>query len=188
MEAFGLGPNGALLYAVQHIADNLDWVEERINRLAADDAGTPVRELFLLPRGREERPTRRCCAGRYLLIDCPGQAELFTNSEAFLRIVKFLTDKIHVKVRPGERSPGLDPPEPLPQLAAVHLVDSHHCADPSTILSASLLSLHAMTRLELPHVNVLSKFDISEQHGPLRESDAPPAEVLDRLSQFGCSI
>jgi hypothetical protein len=56
------------------------------------------------------------------------------------------------------------------QLTAVHLVDAHHCSDPTKIVSASLLSLNTMMRLELPHVNVLSKIDIAETYGPLRES------------------
>lgn len=64
----------------------------------------------------------------------------------------------------------LPTPWSAPQLAAVHLVDAHHCSDPAKIVSATLLSLHTMMRLELPHVNILSKIDIAERYGPLRET------------------
>jgi len=50
-----------------------------------------------------------------------------------------------------------------PQLAAVHLVDAHHCSDASRFISVLMLSLQAMLQLELPHVNVLSKADLAER-------------------------
>ncbi len=53
------------------------------------------------------------------------------------------------------------------QLAAVHLVDSHLCSDPSKYVSALLLSLSTLLHLELPHVNVLSKIDLIESYGKL---------------------
>lgn len=42
----------------------------------------------------------------------------------------------------------------------MHLADVHHCGDASKFVSVVLLSLTAMVRLELPHVNVLSKVDL----------------------------
>ena len=53
------------------------------------------------------------------------------------------------------------------QLAAVHLVDSHHCSDPTKFISVLLTSLSTMIHVELPHVNVLSKIDLVEQYGKL---------------------
>jgi hypothetical protein len=52
-------------------------------------------------------------------------------------------------------------------MLAVHLVDAHHCSDSSLFISAVLLSLTTMIRLELPHINVLSKVDLIETRGPL---------------------
>ena len=46
------------------------------------------------------------------------------------------------------------------RLCAVHLVDAHHCTDVSKFISIVLLSLSTMLRLELPHINVLSKIDL----------------------------
>ena len=43
------------------------------------------------------------------------------------------------------------------RLAAVHLVDSHYCVDPSKFISILLTSLSTMLQIALPHVNVLSK-------------------------------
>lgn len=72
--------------------------------------------------------------------------------------------------------PPLPPPSsspPLVQLTAVHLVDSHYCADPAKFISVLCTSLSTMLHVELPHVNVLSKMDLIEQYGQLGES-APP--------------
>eukprot|EP00636_Phaeomonas_parva_P009789 CAMPEP_0118852834 /NCGR_PEP_ID=MMETSP1163-20130328/1659_1 /TAXON_ID=124430 /ORGANISM="Phaeomonas parva, Strain CCMP2877" /LENGTH=220 /DNA_ID=CAMNT_0006785299 /DNA_START=30 /DNA_END=692 /DNA_ORIENTATION=+ len=46
------------------------------------------------------------------------------------------------------------------RLTAVHVVDALHVAAPPTFISAALMSLTTMLRLELPHVNVLSKADL----------------------------
>lgn len=53
------------------------------------------------------------------------------------------------------------------QLTAVHLVDAHHCSDPTKFISVLLTSLSTMIHIELPHVNVLSKIDLVEQYGKL---------------------
>ena len=114
--AFGLGPNGSLLYAVDFLAANADWLSSSL----------------------EPSLSR----GAFVIIDCPGQAELYTSHDALSRIVRALE---HGDV-------GL-------RLCALHLVDAHHAADPAKFIAASLLSLQAMVRLELPHINVLSKAD-----------------------------
>lgn len=53
------------------------------------------------------------------------------------------------------------------KLTAVHLVDSHYCADPAKFISVLCTSLSTMLHVELPHVNVLSKMDLIEQYGKL---------------------
>lgn len=55
------------------------------------------------------------------------------------------------------------------QLCCVNLVDAQFCTDGARFLSACLVSLLTMTRLELPHVNVLSKVDLLRSYGPLGE-------------------
>lgn len=51
------------------------------------------------------------------------------------------------------------------RLVSVHLVDASHCTDPQKYVSAVLLSLNTMMRLELPAVNVLSKVDLLPGQG-----------------------
>lgn len=48
-----------------------------------------------------------------MLIDCPGQVELFTMHGSLQAVVRTLTARWHYR------------------LTAVHLVDSHLCTDPS---------------------------------------------------------
>lgn len=49
-------------------------------------------------------------------------------------------------------------------LCTVHLVDSHYCSEPHKFISTLLLSLNTMLQMGLPHVNVLSKADLLQQH------------------------
>ncbi|KAF8426046.1 hypothetical protein EV426DRAFT_41559 [Tirmania nivea] len=91
----------------------------------------------------EERLRR--CGEDYILFDCPGQVELFTHHDSLRKIFARL-EKI------GYR------------LVVVHLVDSHYLTTPSKYISILLLSLRSMLTLDLPHLNVLSKIDLLQQH------------------------
>ena len=84
----------------------------------------------------------------YFMLDLPGQVEIFTHHESLRRILRALEKR-------GFR------------LTCVHLVDAFHCSDPHKYISATMVSLLTMLRLELPQVNVLSKVDLIEQRGPL---------------------
>jgi GTPase SAR1 family protein len=119
MEAYGLGPNGALLYCMEFLCTNRAWLEGCLGPLLAE--------------------------GEYLVIDCPGQAELYTTHDSLSQLLVPLCKALDLR------------------LVALHLVDAHHCSDPAKFIAGSLLALQAMTRLELPHINVLSKSD-QEQH------------------------
>ncbi len=121
-DAYGLGPNGGLMYCAEFLAANGDWLAGRLRALPP---------------------------ATYLLLDCPGQAELFTHHGAFAALAAYLGKPDVLGLR----------------LAAVHLVDAHHCADAAKFIAAALLSLTAMLRLELPHVNVLSKLDLVRAYG-----------------------
>lgn len=50
MEELDLGPNGGLIYCMEYLVDNMDWLAEQINDFGDD----------------------------YLIFDCPGQ--VFTHS------------------------------------------------------------------------------------------------------------
>ncbi|KAJ7218767.1 hypothetical protein C8J57DRAFT_1044690 [Mycena rebaudengoi] len=60
MEEHGLGPNGGLLYCMEYLEANYDWLEERLKELGKD---------------------------AYVLFDLPGQVELSTNHDSLKNIV-----------------------------------------------------------------------------------------------------
>ena len=64
MDKHGLGPNGGLLYCMEYLQVNFDWLEGQLKELG-DDA--------------------------YVLFDLPGQVELSTNHESIKQIVERLT-------------------------------------------------------------------------------------------------
>ncbi|KAF6261442.1 cytoplasmic protein [Scenedesmus sp. NREL 46B-D3] len=111
MEELHLGPNGGMLYCMEYLAANLDWLKEKLQPL--EDSNT------------------------YLLIDCPGQVELFTQHEGFKQLLAALA---------GQQQGGWGY-----RLTAVHLVDAHLATDASKYISALLLSLSTMLHMELPH-------------------------------------
>lgn len=80
-----------------------------------------------------------------LLFDLPGQVELLNNSQALPTIIRFLTKEMDVR------------------LVAVHLVDSLYATEPTKFISVLLSSLCSMVKLELPHVNVLSKMGLQRE-------------------------
>ena len=138
MNEHHLGPNGALLYCMEYLEANYDWLEDRLRELGGD---------------------------AYVLFDIPGQVELSTNHDSLKRIVEKLTKNgfrvrgLIVTLRHLTMS--------LDKLAAVHLCDAHYVTDASKYISVLLLSLRTMLHLELPHVNVLSKIDLIKQYGDL---------------------
>ncbi|KAF0976803.1 hypothetical protein FDP41_004098 [Naegleria fowleri] len=85
----------------------------------------------------------------YVIFDMPGQIELYTHYNVVKDICDVLVNKWHFR------------------LCAVNLVDAHHCTDASKYISVLMVSLSIMIRLELPHVNILSKIDLIEQYGKL---------------------
>lgn len=71
MDAHGLGPNGGMLYAMEYLEANFDWLEEKLAELGKD---------------------------AYVCFDLPGQVELSTNHDSLRKIVQRLT-KIGFRVR-----------------------------------------------------------------------------------------
>ncbi|CAD5124213.1 unnamed protein product [Dimorphilus gyrociliatus] len=80
---------------------------------------------------------------KYLIFDCPGQVELYTHLPAIKNVITLLSKNI--------------------RLAAVNLIDSHHCSEPGKFISALCMSLSSMLHFELPHINVLSKADLAKK-------------------------
>lgn len=112
MSEFGLGPNGALVYCMEFLEANVRWLISKILNLK----------------------------DYYLIIDCPGQVELYTHHKSVSSIAEKLTQN-------------------LVRLCSVHLIDSHHCSDPGKYLSSLILCTTTMLQIGLPHVNIMTKFD-----------------------------
>ena len=75
MDKEGLGPNGGVLYALEELEENWEWMEHGLKELGED----------------------------YVLFDCPGQVELFTHHDS-LRKVFFRIQKMGYRVRFSPRS------------------------------------------------------------------------------------
>ncbi|XP_074584681.1 GPN-loop GTPase 3 [Curcuma longa] len=67
MEELHLGPNGGLMYCMEHLEDSLDdWLEVELENYLDDD---------------------------YLVFDCPGQIELFSHANVLKNFVEHLKRK-----------------------------------------------------------------------------------------------
>jgi GTPase SAR1 family protein len=69
MEEDDLGPNGAVLYALEELEHNMEWLEAGLSELGED----------------------------YVLFDCPGQVELYTHHSS-LRNIFFRLQKLGYRV------------------------------------------------------------------------------------------
>jgi len=111
MEKYQLGPNGALIMAADLIANEIGRLTEEIEDLNPD----------------------------VLLVDTPGQMELFAFRASGPYIAQTITD---------------DPK------AIVYLFDSVFSSNPLNYVSNMFLSAAVYTRFFLPQVHVLSKCDL----------------------------
>lgn len=120
MEELGLGPNGALIYCMEYLLENLDWLRSELDGYEDDEC--------------------------HLLLDCPGQIELYTH----VPIMRKIVDEIRMW---GYES----------SMVAVFVADATFVCDSPKFISGSLLSMSTMIALELPHVNVMSKCDMIDE-------------------------
>jgi GTPase SAR1 family protein len=111
MNEYKLGPNGALLLASDLIADHLEEIREEIDEVGAD----------------------------IVLIDTPGQIELFAFRESGPYIMDSISD--------------------CPK-ATVYLFDAPFCRNPLNYISNVYLSISVYTRLIQPQIYALSKIDL----------------------------
>ena len=132
MDQMKLGPNGALIYSMEYLLKNWDWLVQKIRSLPAGELKSSSGSAIKM--------------NPYLIIDCPGQIELYTHNQAFRDLIQKLTH---------QKTSGLDL-----RLVAVYLMDSLACNDAGKFVSCLTSSLSAMLHMELPHVNLLSKADL----------------------------
>ncbi|KLO16339.1 hypothetical protein SCHPADRAFT_823455 [Schizopora paradoxa] len=113
MSELGYGPNGGLIYCFEYLLENMDWFEEELGEYGDD----------------------------YLIIDCPGQIELYTHYPFFPTLVSNLN-------RLGFRT------------SATYLLESQFIEDKYKFFSGVLTAMSAMVNLEIPWINVMSKMDL----------------------------
>ncbi|KAL9116667.1 MAG: hypothetical protein Q9187_006810 [Circinaria calcarea] len=139
MEEMGLGPNGGLIYCFEFLLENLDFLTEAID---------PLTEEYLI------------------IIDMPGQIELYTHIPVVPALVKHLTRTGALNVN----------------LCAAYLLESTFVIDRAKYFAGTLSAMSAMIMLEVPHVNVLSKMDLVKGSVPRKELKRfidPDTSLLD---------
>lgn len=117
MEGLSFGPNGGLVYCLEHLIENIDWFQDSLEDYDDD----------------------------YLIIDCPGQIELYTHFNIMKQLVDALTQLNY-------------------RVCGVYLLDSHFVQDTSKFFAGVMSCMSAMLQLEIPHVNVMSKMDLVHEN------------------------
>lgn len=116
MEELHLGPNGGLIYCFEFLLENMDFLTDKLESVTED----------------------------YLIvIDMPGQIELYTHVPIVPNLIKALTrGSLNIN------------------MCAAYLLESTFIVDRAKFFSGTLSAMSAMLMLELPHVNILSKMDL----------------------------
>lgn len=79
-----------------------------------------------------------------IIIDMPGQIELYTHIPVVPELVRYLTRTGALNVN----------------LCAAYLLESTFVVDRAKFFAGTLSAMSAMIMLEIPHVNILSKMDL----------------------------
>ena len=116
MEELHLGPNGGLIYCMEFLLENLDHITDPLES---------VTDEYLI------------------IIDMPGQIELYTHVPIVPNLVRHLS-KGSLNI----------------SMCAAYLLESTFIVDRAKFFAGTLSAMSAMLMLELPHVNILSKMDL----------------------------
>lgn len=190
MEEMELGPNGGLIFCMEYLIDNVDWLHDELEQLGND---------------------------AYVIFDCPGQIELFSHVPVMRTLVnelqrmdfavagvylldsQFMVDPSKymsvraTRVRPAAalaapprlRAARGDGPRQALVSVAWHNVRVRPFAPPPLFSGRQgvLTCLSCMAALELPHINVLTKLDLLASKGAVdRYLDPPIEELVAELS------
>ncbi|KAF2155940.1 hypothetical protein K461DRAFT_221027 [Myriangium duriaei CBS 260.36] len=144
MEELHLGPNGGLIYCFEFLLENLDFITDELEN---------VTEEYLI------------------IIDMPGQIELYTHVPILPSLVRTLTR--------GSLNMNL---------CAAYLLESTFVIDRAKFFAGTLSAMSAMLMLEVPHVNILSKMDLVK--GTVAKKDLkrfidPDISLLDEAPANG---
>lgn len=135
MRKTGLGPNGALIASVDMLLMNMEDIKEEVWSFKTN----------------------------YVLIDTPGQMEIFAFRETGPLVLRALV---------GDA-----------KAVALFLIDSTFALTPSSLFSALLLSASTHARLGYPQINVLTKVDLLDS-----EQLSKTLEALENPEVLGASV
>jgi GTPase SAR1 family protein len=116
MEEMSLGPNGGLIFCFEYLLENMDFITEPLDSVTED---------YLI------------------IIDMPGQIELYTHVPILPTLTRQLTE--------GSLNT---------RLCAAYLLESTFIVDRAKFFAGTLSAMSAMLMLGIPHVNILSKMDL----------------------------
>jgi GTPase SAR1 family protein len=154
MEEMGLGPNGGLVYALELLLEHREWLDDDLSQYEEE----------------------------FLVVDCPGQIELYSLHDIFPKILGIFTQH-------GYR------------VCVIYLMESQFMQDASKFFAGLLHAASTMLQLGVPHINLISKMDLLAQTMDIEEKDAQfedicedyhplhsfffpdPTMLLDRLSK-----
>lgn len=139
MEEMSLGPNGGLISCFEFLLENLDFLSNALE---------PLSEEYMI------------------IIDLPGQIELYTHIPVIPTLVRHLTRYGSLNV----------------SLCAAYLLESTFVIDRAKFFAGTLSAMSAMVMLEIPHVNILSKMDLVKGSVPKRQLKRfldPDTSLLD---------
>ncbi|KHN81271.1 GPN-loop GTPase 2 [Toxocara canis] len=131
-----LGPNGALRYCMRTLSKNMEWLRQKLSSF-----------------------------NTYLLIDLPGQLELYNSDSCIGDIIRTIEKWGH-------------------HLVAIHLSDSMYCSDYGKFISVVLSALSVTVNLEVAQVNVLSKMDLISRDLPFSEDFFTELPNLSRIVEL----
>lgn len=127
-------------FFVRYLLKNLDWLQDNLNSYDDD----------------------------FLIIDCPGQIELYTHFNIMQKIVQVLTMEFDFRLcavsllvfQPSGSIAKTENHHVLRRKKKTYLLESNFIADRPKFFSGVLSATSAMINLEIPHINVLSKMDL----------------------------
>lgn len=167
-EQYKLGPNASFLYVYDFLEKNIDWLISRMKIKTKSYEDSNEIDIVNINNTHFDDMNRLVNDEdiKYYIFDTPGQTEIFCLSNSFKNIIKFLTNRKTYDVR----------------LCCVNLIESNNLDDLNKYIFSVLSVLNSMLQLELPQINVISKFDmIKKLDFPLSFYLSPDTEYLKKL-------
>lgn len=136
MDELEFGPNGGLVYCFEYLLNNLDWLDDELGDYDSD----------------------------YLIIDCPGQIELYTHIPLLPKLLQ------HLQVALNFRT------------SATYLIDSQFMQDKTKFFAGVMSAMSCMLSLGVSMVCVMSKMDlVKDSKGQVKKEVSRYVILLQRI-------